>query len=657
MLGPAGKPIEPPSSPTNPLRKFTGKVAQVASQLSQKSMPRLRPSTSTRHLNNSTSTRETTTSGSISTSTYREASSVTNTNRNSKLHNPSMASKTSSPALSVNSFSSTSAPSLVLYWDVRVPKDNQIYDRFSKLLDNDVSRSKYPEVYSNISLLLEQFPQVHVLNTFQSLAQQLFAYRECAFTTLFYVTTSDLVYVNDDQTIKFVSAQYAHIPGAFIVLSDVTSLWASFARLGAMDISWASIESVKATKPAYWASIIGHARQDQFESRTRQLKTMLGLEQEVESVASANLITKFSFSSKHVLDEFSPSLTSLVNEEKQPLIQELIGSWDFYAHDLKYDELLAATYMMIKHALSSPGLEHYCIPDRKLISLLLVVRNCYHATNPYHNFRHAVDVVQATFFFLISIGVFKPVGKAASVEKSTNPLTAVDGLNLLVAALGHDVGHPGVTNAFLVSSNAPLAKIYNDRSVLESYHSAAFNQILKEYWPQMVQDSNARTMITESVLATDMAVHFDYMKKAEEKGKQDSLYDENINENELQKLRLLLGCLILKCADISNVSRKLDISSKWGTLLVAEFGGLNDLEIDLGLKQAPSQSNEPVTAGLRNKLLGEGQIFFIETYALPLFTAVSRMMPELQFATRQIEENVKIWKSRVGDGDYDNDHK
>ena len=84
-------------------------------------------------------------------------------------------------------------------------------------------------------------------------------------------------------------------------------------------------------------------------------------------------------------------------------------------------------------------------------------------------------------------------------------------LTLLISAIGHDVGHPGVNNAFLVALNAPLAQLYNDRSVLESFHCAAYSQILRRYWPQAFCDSAMRKLMINNILATDMGLHFKYM--------------------------------------------------------------------------------------------------------------------------------------------------
>jgi hypothetical protein len=41
-----------------------------------------------------------------------------------------------------------------------------------------------------------------------------------------------------------------------------------------------------------------------------------------------------------------------------------------------------------------------------------------------------------------------------------------------LAAICHDVEHPGTTNAFQVNSGSVLALRYNDTSVLEAHHSS-----------------------------------------------------------------------------------------------------------------------------------------------------------------------------------------
>ncbi|KAL9627068.1 MAG: hypothetical protein Q9164_007716, partial [Protoblastenia rupestris] len=146
----------------------------------------------------------------------------------------------------------------------------------------------------------------------------------------------------------------------------------------------------------------------------------------------------------------------------------------------------------------------------------------------------------ATFCFLIEIGAIPPFPQSQLETSQTDgipllntqinghshhtsnypikksPLASIlrpfEAMTLIIAAIGHDVGHPGVNNLFLITLNAPLAQLYNDRSVLESFHCAAFSQILRRYWPAASKEPPLRKLLINSILATDMSVHGDYIK-------------------------------------------------------------------------------------------------------------------------------------------------
>ena len=172
--------------------------------------------------------------------------------------------------------------------------------------------------------------------------------------------------------------------------------------------------------------------------------------------------------------------------------------------------------------------------------------------------------MQAIFHFLLRIGTLPPYPSLYS--QSPAPLSSAkclvgtllqpfDALTLLIAAIGHDVGHPGVNNAFLVALNAPLAQLYNDKSVLESFHCAAYSQILRRYWKSVFEDTAMRGLMINSILATDMGLHFKYMAdlsnlqgKLEQDRSTQSWSQQTIDEH-----RTLICGLLIKCADISNV--------------------------------------------------------------------------------------------------------
>lgn len=193
------------------------------------------------------------------------------------------------------------------------------------------------------------------------------------------------------------------------------------------------------------------------------------------------------------------------------------------------------------------------------MDFLTACRASYNPKVPYHNFRHVVDVLQAVFYFLLQLRTlpsFTPddpsVGDDLPPNSLSNLLTPLDALTLLVVAIGHDVGHPGVNNAFLVTLKAPLAQVYNDKSVLESFHCAAFSQVLRKYWPKCLE---LRKAMIDMILATDMGLHFEYMGKLDKMRKmfEKDGSSESWDQKTISEHKTLICALLIKCADISNV--------------------------------------------------------------------------------------------------------
>lgn len=247
---------------------------------------------------------------------------------------------------------------------------------------------------------------------------------------------------------------------------------------------------------------------------------------------------------------------------KEEALSRALGSWAFSGHDYSEDELIHAAFLMLQHALTIPQLDKWRLSADDLRTFLMASRAAYNGFVNYHNFRHVVDVMQAIFYFLVQIGTLPPF-PTSSVQPGPNrhisPIAALlrpfDALTLLITAIGHDVGHPGVNNAFLVALNAPLAQLYNDKSVLEAFHCAAYSQILRRYWKAAFEDIPMRGLMINSILATDMGMHFNYMK---ELGNLQSKVHHNNGTDGwspqvLDDYRILTCALLVKCADISNV--------------------------------------------------------------------------------------------------------
>jgi len=128
---------------------------------------------------------------------------------------------------------------------------------------------------------------------------------------------------------------------------------------------------------------------------------------------------------------------------------------------------------------------------------------------PYHNIHHCVDVTHSTFLLIDRL-------------RASSALTPVECFALMVAALAHDMDHPGVNNAFLVNARDPLALTYNDASVLENRHVAClyalvaarpdvdiFASLDAATWKEV------RRLVIAAVLHTDMTQHFPMVSKLE----------------------------------------------------------------------------------------------------------------------------------------------
>ncbi|KAJ5712852.1 uncharacterized protein N7483_010033 [Penicillium malachiteum] len=356
---------------------------------------------------------------------------------------------------------------------------------------------------------------------------------------------------------------------------------------------------------------------------------------------------------EEIIDEFQERDLE-ISPEREAFIKEQVGSWKFCAHEFSEDELVFGACQMLQHAFTLPGLEHWHLTPGELQTFLLACRAAYNSFVLYHNFRHAIDVLQSVFCFLLRIGAlppYEPIGQAPVEQKSpiATLLSPFDSLTLLISAIGHDVGHPGVNNFFLVKLNAPLAQLYNDNSVLEAFHCAAFSQILRRHWPAAFKDKQLRKLLISSILATDMGVHQKFMERMgslQEKYYESDKTVDCWKPQDVEMYKTLVCGLLIKCADISNVARPWGVAEKWTQILQEEFANQGEMEKEVGMETA--LFGGPPELGNIYKL-ATGQIGFMSIFALPLFEGVSDLLPQLQFTAEHIRSNKGQWQQHAND--------
>lgn len=243
--------------------------------------------------------------------------------------------------------------------------------------------------------------------------------------------------------------------------------------------------------------------------------------------------------------------------------------------------------------------------------------------NAYHNFQHAVDVTHTVYRYVV-------------LTEPRTHVTQLEKFSLMIAALSHDLDHPGVNNAFLVNTRDPLATVYNDSSVLENAHVACLYNLINTRQVRdttvssnmssntgdAVADSSAdssstahdtanvfalldddlyrdvRSTIISCVLHTDMSHHFKMVSQMEVFHE---LHSEGIVKNtrrvkrgitvdciyQKQDDRRFILSVILHAADIGNPVKPLTTYRKWADRVLAEFFSQGDLEHKHGLTKSP----------------------------------------------------------------------
>lgn len=232
------------------------------------------------------------------------------------------------------------------------------------------------------------------------------------------------------------------------------------------------------------------------------------------------------------------------------------NSWDFSALDENENRLLSVVLAILK-----PYYSYFNIEDSVFTYFVSIIMFNY-PQNPYHNFNHAVDVLQC-IHYLISIN-----------DRIKNTLDHLEIFALMIAAIGHDIGHPSFTNAFIKDINHPLRILFNDISVLEQYHSFLLFSILENsnlasFWNKFTAKDRClfREIVVKCIISTDMKNHFEIIKNIEQEFSNKTFEYKPL----LFGKKLSLCIMLIKLADLSNVARPFNNAKHWAIRIMDEF--------------------------------------------------------------------------------------
>ncbi|KAL7528319.1 hypothetical protein ACHAWF_002518 [Thalassiosira exigua] len=300
-------------------------------------------------------------------------------------------------------------------------------------------------------------------------------------------------------------------------------------------------------------------------------------------------------------------------------------------------------------------------------NFLREVERRYHP-NPYHNNIHAADITQTTH------AIFQMMG-----ERHLRRMDPIMIFSIILAAVFHDVDHPGTNNMFHQNAMTDLAIKYDNVSILENMHSDVGYELLlgeerrdewdvfKTWTPE--QKARARNMMTTAILkGTDMSNHFALLKEmtslieqvrslAEEAsldlpdadiGKDGhrpilSVLARCLDENneppadgdgecslELSKLKEsckqlddMINGFILHAADISGSAKSERLVVYWADSVLEEFFAQGDKEKEMNLPISPLCDRETVTRH-------DSQIGFVTHMVRPTFELLAKLIPRVK---------------------------
>ncbi|XP_072752899.1 uncharacterized protein [Anoplolepis gracilipes] len=249
------------------------------------------------------------------------------------------------------------------------------------------------------------------------------------------------------------------------------------------------------------------------------------------------------------------------------------GNWRFNAFTLETVTGGRSLPVLCVHLFHWYGLLHYFSLDVVTVwKLFAFIEEGYHSTNPYHNSIHATDVTQAMHCFL-------------QEDKIKPHLTSLEIMASLIAAVTHDLDHPGVNQPFLVATSNHLAALYQNTSVLENHHwrsaiGCLLDSGVSAELPADVRPELQRH-ISSLILATDITRQQEFLSRFT-----DYLSNNSLEMKRAEDRHFILQ-IALKCADISNPCRPWDISKKWSYKVCEEFFRQGDYERRLNLPVTP----------------------------------------------------------------------
>ncbi|XP_054708712.1 uncharacterized protein LOC129218462 [Uloborus diversus] len=304
------------------------------------------------------------------------------------------------------------------------------------------------------------------------------------------------------------------------------------------------------------------------------------------------------------------------------------NSWSFNTFNLDVSTGGRSLSYLLVHLFQEYGfVNHFKLDIVKIWHCFNLMEAAYHRHNPYHNSVHAADVTQAMHCFL-------------QENKFSAHLTPLEAMSSVIAAVAHDLDHPGVTQAFLVATSNHLVNLYRNSSVLENHHwrtaisclseSGIFDHLDKDIWLDI------QRQIRSLILATDITRQKEFLARFK------NYLNTECLDMEQDQYRHFALQIALKCADLCNPCRPWPISQRWSYQVCQEFYRQGAYERQLKLPLTP-------TFDCSRTKVAKIQADFFQFVVSPLFETWDHFLktPLSNKLLENLRHNYNQWRRRM----------
>ena len=324
----------------------------------------------------------------------------------------------------------------------------------------------------------------------------------------------------------------------------------------------------------------------------------------------------------------SHSNSSLFSDDmlfKDPVdVTKQFWKWDFDVFKFRESELCLLAVSIVE-SLNIPGV--FKVPQSAFESFMDNVRHLMTRNDlPYHNYYHALDVMQTCFVFVEEM-------------EASQFVTELEVFGLMIAAVCHDLDHPGLGNSYQVNKGTAVALRFNDASCLENMHAYLCFDIMRKNGCDIMSGLDngdrvaMRKQIIGGIISTDMTFHFGL--KNELNGVIERLEGE-AGFLKTEKDREVLLKTLIHVADISNPCKPWDLSKEWSDRVIKEFFHQGDLEKAEGMKISVGMDRETVEQSSLS-------LNFCDFIVAPFFVSLVNLCGKMGRCVEMMSENRGLW--------------